>query len=401
MKLWLLTLMMWAGALCAWAQEVPDSAVVDSAQLKDPIYISLLTCSPGTEPYTLFGHTAIHMRNAKLKRFDFVFNYGLFDYSAKNFVWRFVKGETDYELGAEPTDFFMSRYVDEGHTVWEQELNLTPEEKEMLFGLIVWNSRPENKFYRYNFLYDNCTTRARDAFQRAMGEVRVAYPPNTDQLTFRDIIHRYTAPSPWVELGIDLVLGCEVDRPLDYRNKMFVPSRYHNLVKDATLEYPDGTVKPFVREEKIWEPTCELKETPGFPLSPVLTMWLVFALTVVVSFIDWNCRKVSLWLDVLLLTAQGVAGLLVAFLFFFSEHPAVGTNWLIVMFNPLVFILIPLIFKRRSKIYKVAEYVNMAGLVFGLLLFVLPLQQVPMALLPVVLSLLLRGSIRMKLKVKN
>lgn len=401
MKLWLLTLMMWAGALCAWAQEVLDSAAVDSAQQKDPIYISLLTCSPGTEPYTLFGHTAIHMRNAKLKRFDFVFNYGLFDYSAKNFVWRFVKGETDYELGAEPTDFFMSRYVDEGHTVWEQELNLTPEEKEMLFGLIVWNSRPENKFYRYNFLYDNCTTRARDAFQRAMGEVRVAYPPNTDQLTFRDIIHRYTASSPWVELGIDLVLGCEVDRPLDYRNKMFVPSRYHNLVKDATLEYPDGTIKPFVREEKIWEPTCELKDTPGFPLSPVLTMWLVFALTVVVSFIDWNRRKVSLWLDVLLLTAQGVAGLLVAFLFFFSEHPAVGTNWLIVIFNPLVFVLIPLIFKRRSRIYKVAEYVNMAGLVFGLLLFVLPLQQVPLALLPVVLSLLLRGNIRMKLKVNN
>ena len=373
---------------------VPDSVAMDSSD----IYISLLTCSPGTEPYTLFGHTAIHVRNKKLKGFDFVFNYGLFDYSAKNFVWRFVKGETDYELGAEPTDFFMSRYVDEGHTVWEQELNLTAEEKRLLFGLIVRNAQPENKMYRYNFLYDNCTTRARDAFQRAMGEVRVAYPPNTDPLTFRDIIHRYTAVSPWVELGIDLVLGCEVDRPLGYRDRMFVPSRYHNLVKDATLEYPDGTAKPFVREEKIWEPTCELKDAPGFPLSPVLTMWLVFALTLVVSVIDWSRRRVSLWLDVLLVTAQGAAGLLVAFLFFLSEHPAVGTNWLIVMLNPLVFVLLALMFHRKSRAYRVAEYVNMAGLVFTLLLFILPLQQIPSALLPMVLSLLMRGFIRLKIR---
>ncbi|MDO4995442.1 MAG: DUF4105 domain-containing protein [Bacteroidales bacterium] len=401
MKVWLLTLMMWAGALCAWAQEVPDTTAVDSTEQKDQIFISLLTCSPGTEPYTLFGHTAIHMRNEGLKGFDYVFNYGLFDYSAKNFVWRFVKGETDYELGAEPTDFFMSRYVDEGHTVWEQELNLTTEEKKQLFALIVWNALPANKMYRYNFLYDNCTTRARDAFQRAMGEVRVAYPPNTDVLTFRDIIHGYTSVSPWVELGIDMVLGQEVDRPLDYRNRMFVPSRYHNLVKEAALEYPDGTVKPFVRKEKIWEPTQELKQTPGFPLSPVLTMWLVFALTVAVSAIDGYRRRVSLWLDVLLLGVQGVSGLLVAFLFFFSEHPAVGTNWLIVVLNPLVFALMLLMFKRRSRAYQVAEYVNLAGLVFGLLLFVLPLQQVPPALLPVVLSLLLRGSIRRKLSMNN
>ena len=400
MKLWLLTLIMWAGVLCVASPQPPpiegepDSVAMDSSD----IYISLLTCSPGREPYTLFGHTAIHMRNKKLKGFDFVFNYGLFDYSAKNFVYRFVKGETDYELGAEPTDFFMSRYVDEGHTVWEQELNLTPKEKEQLFGLIVWNSRPENKMYRYNFLYDNCTTRARDAFQRAMGEVRVAYPPNDDQLTFREIIHHYTSVSPWVELGIDMVLGSEVDRPLDYKDKMFVPSRYHNLVKDATIEYPDATAKPFVLKEMVYDPTCELKDTPGFPLSPMLTMWIVFALTLVISLIDMRQRKVSLWLDVLLVTVQGIAGLLVAFLFFLSEHPAVGTNWLIVLFNPLVFVLLALMFRRKSRVYSVLEYVNLAGLVFTLLLFVLPLQQIPLALLPVVLSLLLRGFVRLKIR---
>lgn len=405
MKYWLLTLMMWAGSLCAWSQGEPADSVVSDSTAKDGggdgsgIYISMLTCSPGTEPYTLFGHTAIHMRNKQLKGFDFVFNYGLFDYNSKNFVYRFVKGETDYELGAEPTDFFMSRYVDEGHTVWEQELNLTAEEKQMLFALIVWNSQPENKMYRYNFLYDNCTTRARDALQRAMQEgVRVAYPQNNEQVTQRDIIHRYTAQSPWVELGIDLVLGCEVDRPLSQRDKMFVPERFHNLVKDATIEYPDGEVKPLVKKETVYDPTVPLPQTSGLPATPMQVMWSVLALSAVLSIVDWRRKTVSLWWDVLLVGTQGVAGLLVAFLFFGSEHPAVGTNWLIVLLNPLVFVLIVSWFMKRKRLMKWLEYVNLAGIVFTLLLFVLPLQQLPLALLPVVLSLLVRSVVRLTRK---
>ena len=335
------------------------------------------------------------MRNKQLKGFDFVFNYGLFDYSSKNFVYRFVKGETDYELGAEPTDFFMSRYVDEGHTVWEQELNLTPEEKLQLFSLIVWNSRPENKMYRYNFLYDNCTTRARDALQRAMQQVKVVYPRNFDPVTQRDIIHEFTSVSPWVEFGIDLVLGCEVDRPLDERNKMFVPSRWHELVKGGVLEYPDGQEKPLVKEETIFPPKGELKQTKGLPVSPMHVMLAVMLLTVVITLIDVRRKKVSRWFDVLLVGAQGVAGLLVAFLFFFSEHPAVGTNWLIVLLNPLVFVLIASWFMKRKRLAKWLESVNLAGIAFTLLLFVLPLQQLPLALLPMVLSLLARCLVRL------
>ena len=398
-RFWLLTLVLWAGSLCAWSQGEPaDSVMADSAKVtdEDPIFISLITCSPGTEPYTLFGHTAIHMRNSQLKGFDFVFNYGLFDYQSKNFVYRFVKGETDYELGAEPTDFFMSRYVDEGHTVWEQELNLTPEEKRQLFTLVVWNSRPENKMYRYNFLYDNCTTRARDIVQRAMQEVRVAYPPNFEELTQRDIIHHYTAQSPWVGFGIDLVLGCEVDRPASQRDKMFVPSRYHLLVKQATIEYPNGLVKPLVKEETIHEAKGELKQSKGLPITPMQLMCGVLVLTFLVTYFDWRRHRLSWWLDVVLVGAQGVAGLLVAFLFFLSEHPAVGTNWLIVLLNPLAFVLIGSWLFSRKRLTKWLEYVNLAGILFTLLLFVLPLQHLPLALLPLVLSLLVRCIVRLK-----
>lgn len=399
MKLLLLTLMLWVGTSHVEAKEKTDGdAPTDSVTTAaSPVYISLLTCSPGTEPYTLFGHTAIHIRCDTLRGFDYVFNYGLFNYSSDNFILRFVKGETDYELGAEPTDFFMSRYVDEGHTVWEQELNLTADEKERLFGLIMWNARPENKTYRYNFLYDNCTTRAREALKRALDEVRVAYPRNEERLTFRDIIHQYTARSPWVEFGIDLVLGCEIDGVLSERDKMFVPLRYHDLVAGARLEQEDGESKPLMKEETVYEPVVPLVDAPAWPFTPMQVMSLLLLLTVVVTFVDWRRKKVSWWLDIALVGVQGVAGLLVAFLFFLSEHPAVGTNWLIVLVNPLAFVLMVSWMKLpcfRSGLRRSFEYVNLAAITFTLLLFVLPLQQLPWALLPLVLSLLLRGIVR-------
>ena len=142
----------------------------------DAIRLSLLTCAPGDEIYSYFGHTAIRYEEPS-KGIDWVFNYGIFNFGAPNFIFRFALGQTDYILGGMSYDRFAAEYILDGRSVWQQTLNLTPEEKQKLLTLLIENSRPENRIYRYNFFYDNCATRPRDKIEESIqGKVIYNYP---------------------------------------------------------------------------------------------------------------------------------------------------------------------------------------------------------------------------------
>ena len=187
----------------------------------DSVRISLLTCAPGTEIYALFGHTAIRYENPP-KGQDWVYNYGMFNFREPNFVMRFVKGETDYQLGRIPFPYFEAEYAMRGSAVYQQVLNLTNEEKVRLISLLEDNYRPVNRIYRYNYFYDNCTTRARDKIEESI-DGQVVYPDGADNVSFRHIIHEYTDGHEWSEFGIDLCLGADADKRIDVRQQMFAP----------------------------------------------------------------------------------------------------------------------------------------------------------------------------------
>ena len=145
----------------------------------DSIRLSLLTCAPGEEIYSYFGHTAIRYEEPS-KGIDWVFNYGIFNFGAPNFIFRFALGQTDYILGGMNYDRFAAEYIFDERSVWQQTLNLTPEEKQKLLALLIENSRPENRVYRYNFFYDNCATRPRDKIEESIqGKVIYNYPEKT------------------------------------------------------------------------------------------------------------------------------------------------------------------------------------------------------------------------------
>ncbi|KAA4675088.1 DUF4105 domain-containing protein, partial [Bacteroides ovatus] len=167
-----------------------------SANNNDSIRLSLLTCAPGEEIYSLFGHTAIRYENPS-QGIDVVFNYGLFSFNTPNFIFRFSLGETDYQLGATDYERFAAEYAFFGRSVWQQTLNLTDEEKTELIRLLQENYRPENRVYRYNFFYDNCATRPRDKIEESIAG-KVIYPaePQDGSLTFRDIVHQYCKGHP-------------------------------------------------------------------------------------------------------------------------------------------------------------------------------------------------------------
>ena len=279
----------------------------------DSVRVSLLTCAPGSEIYALFGHSAIRYENPA-KQQDWVFNYGMFSFKDPNFVMRFVKGETDYQLGVIPFHYFESEYAMRGSSVYQQELNLTDVEKIKLIQLLEDNYRPVNRIYRYNYFYDNCTTRARDKIEESI-QGTVVYPENEKVLSYRDILHEFTAGSKWSEFGIDLCLGSEADEPIDERKQMFAPFYMLAAARGAVIHRAD-TVVPFVREESTIVDAV-LEDKAAFPLSPKACAILLLLVTCGITI--WGMLKGNvMWIwGVFLFALQGIGGCIIAFLFFF------------------------------------------------------------------------------------
>ena len=235
------------------------------AQQRDSIRFSLLTCAPGPVVYELFGHTAIRYQNFT-RSTDIVFNYGMFDFDTPNFSYRFAKGQADYQLGINSIDGFRRSYARRSSSVYEQELNLTANEKLRLQQALFVNYQPENRVYRYNYFYNNCTTCARDQIEKCING-KVIYPEGQTGKSFRSVIHEYTVRSPWDELGIDLLLGAEADEEIGVREQMFAPFYLRDFFAEAVVVTPGGEKRPLVvRETKIVDVHPQPLE-PGFFMS--------------------------------------------------------------------------------------------------------------------------------------
>ena len=311
----------------------------------DSIRVTLLTCSPGQEVYELYGHTAIR---CQAPTFDAVFNYGVFDMSTPHFAWRFVLGQTDYMVQPIPWTIFIREYEERGSSVVEQELNLTGAEARRLTIRLLENSEPENCQYRYSFLYKNCTTMVRDMVEDAIIG-RVQYPDTLPHLTARQILHRYTAEHPWAQEGNDLLLGTEVDTIMSERAAMFIPENMMQAFDGAFICTPRGDMRPLVRNSNVILEAKPQVAEPEFPLLPWQAMLAFGGLCLLIMLLEaWTKHLFWLW-DVLILLFQGIAGLLLAFMFLFSEHPAVDSNWQVWVLNPIALIGIPLVIKAAIK----------------------------------------------------
>ena len=350
----------------------------------DGIRISLLTCAPGSEIYALFGHTAIRYENPALGQ-DWVFNYGMFSFSEPNFVYRFVKGETDYQLGVVPFKYFEAEYAMRGSSVYQQVLNLTDAEKVKLIRLLEENYLPANRVYRYNYFYDNCTTRARDKIEESI-DGKVVYPREKKPVTYRDIIHEYTEGSEWSEFGIDLCLGADADNRADVRGQMFAPFYMKAFASGAMIHRAD-TVVPFIKEEfKVVDAARE--EEGGFPLSPMACAIALLLVTCLVVYGGVRRGRIAWVWDAFLFGLQGIGGVIVAFLFFFSIHPTVGSNWLVVMFNPIPLFYLPVMIYKGIKGQKdLYHWLNAACLTSFMILMPLIGQKFNPTVLPLALSL--------------
>lgn len=378
---------------------------VQKENTPDSIRISLLTCAPGGEIYSLFGHTGIRYKNLT-RGIDVVFNYGMFDFNAPYFSLRFALGKTDYLLGASDCNSFADEYNRLGRDVWQQDLNLSRTEKERLVGLLEENYRPENRTYRYNIFYDNCATRPRNQIERAIdGTLQYAYNMTGENtgITLRDLLHKYSKGHLWSRFGMDLCMGSKADKPVSRRQMMFIPFYVRDFFSTARILDKKGQARPLVSsEEKIvvtGKTAADFQSGGITPMQSALVLFIIVTITTI-----YGIRKgKTLWgIDLILFFAAGITGSVLAFLALFSQHPAVSPNYLLFVFHPFHLLCLPcMLNKVRKKKRSWYMWGNFVLLILFIVLWGLIPQRIDFAILPLVLCLLIRSASNLILTYKQ
>ena len=362
------------------------NATVGAQSMTNPdrIQISLLTCSPGKEVWAQYGHTAIRYYDKESGE-DLAINYGIFSLDQTYFIPRFVLGMTDYRMGVQPMDMFLAQYSYEGRGVVEQVLNLSAEDKGVIYKALQENMKPENVVYRYNYFFDNCTTRARDMLVNHL-HGKVVYPPAEEDATFRSMIHKWNNKYEWSQFGEDLLLGVNADRKTTKSEQQFLPE---NLRSDFDKARYNG--KPLVKETNVLlDAETEVAE-PAFPLSP-LSVALIFAVISLVMMLFSYRRQQVYWAwDLALMLTSGLMGI-IFFVMIFSQHPCVSLNFILLFFNPLpLFFLYSTIKKKKVIWWKIWGVLIILGL-FGSLF-----QEIPLPILIVASFLLLHCVVHLRI----
>ncbi|MBP3467488.1 MAG: DUF4105 domain-containing protein [Paludibacteraceae bacterium] len=320
------------------------------SEREDDIYsnleISLLTCSPGDELYSAFGHTAIRVN-------DMVFNYGMFNFNTEGFYIKFVSGQTDYELGVEMMDGFERQYERRNRSVIEQKLNLTNEEKAALFNALIENTRPENKTYRYNFVFDNCATRPRVKIEECL-KGAIKYDVKEENESYRKLIEKYVGEDSWIKFGIDILIGAEADKTASFFDRLFLPDELMNAFATARRDNGERLVtetKEIVSQDKDEDDDEDNGVTP--------LAVAVIAMTIISIASLLFPRKLKA-LDFILFLATGLLGVVITFLCFFSLHPLVGENYNLLWLNPIHLIIPLTIFIKKARKILMGTYILIA-----------------------------------------
>jgi hypothetical protein len=346
--------------------------------------VYLMTMGPGKHVWERFGHNAIWIHDP-VRGTDQAYNYGLFDFRQQNFLLRFVQGRMWYWMQGFPAQSYVESYRRANRSVWIQELEIAPGSRRELQQFLEWNERPENRFYHYDYYRDNCSTRVRDALDRAVGG-RIRQGTNTlpTGKTYRFHTLRLTTNDPPIYTGLLLALGHPVDRPITAWEEMFLPLAMREHLRKLTVIRPDGAEVPLVRSERTLFESTEPAPPPEPP--SWLPIYLLLGLAVGGSAFGLGLLApnrpaarvgflVVSWSWTLLV---GLGGVVVAGLWAFTDHAAAYDNENVLQLDllvlPLLWLLPRVVFGARSA---VRPALILAGVVAGLSLAGLILKVLP------------------------
>ncbi len=358
--------------------------------LTDDAEIALITMSPGqSELYTAFGHSAIRVVDSTL-RINAVFNYGIFSFNQPNFYLNFTKGKLYYELGVRSYRRTLNWYIGDNRTITEQYLDLSLEDKQNLFNLLMINSEPENKNYYYNYCYDNCATRIRDVLNDVLGDrVQYDFSYADDSLSYRGLMDQYLGQQPWGDLGIDFCLGSEIDRVADGPAYTYMPEYLLESFATAVVNENDSS-RSLIKETRIVNTAAPMPNAASF-IQPIHVFVLVFFIVGILIHRGLKYGVSYRWIDIILFGSTGLLSFFLLFLWFGTDHLS-QYNYNMIWCSPLSLIaLILLLTKRYLKHLVYFFYAFGAVLIFQILFREMMTQVLHFAFIPLVLAMALRS----------
>ncbi len=377
----------------AAAQEIRTDGEPEGRLLSDSARVSLVTILPGDKVYSLFGHNALRVFDPE-RGIDIAYNYGTFDFgNPLTFSAKFLYGDLNYRLMRQSYERMVAFYpTEEGRPVIEQSLALDAGQREEVFRFLEWNAQPENAYYRYDFYYDNCATRIRDVLEDILGPDLVTNVTDPG-VTMRQLLDPYLVERAWLHFGMDVGQGQPADASATSRSELFLPDRLAEWAAGARLLGTDGARPLVARTDTIgWAP----ERATLSPASdwPALTMALLLILVAGTTVLDFRTRRSGrLWLDVPLFALLGVAGMIIAFLWFVAIHSVTKSNVNLLWALPTNLAVAWVCFRSSNERW-------LGGLLWGTAaaaaIFVLgwPLwaQEVPLATLPLSLAVAVRAA---------
>ena len=329
----------------------------------------LVTYGPGEIYWQRFGHNAIWIRDADLG-LDHVFNFGFFDFNQENFFLRFLQGRLLYFSAAQPAQREFSSYIDENRSIRAQRLKLPQEQSLRLVEYLVDEVQPENRDYLYDYYTNNCSSRVRDALDLALGgALASSTKPVKGEQSWRDHTRRLTVGNFWIYLGLEIALGAKIDQPISRWDEFFIPSELAASL--AAVEQPGaGSLQSLVVEDVMLYQSS-LKPPPLVPgnwwpryllmgMGLLAVAWLACSLLRVLN----PLLLVQGWL-----LLSGLAGVIMLFFWFFTDHAAAGQNLNMLVFNPLWWLVL------YWKQHKAAGPVLLLASVLAWLMALLPPHQ--------------------------
>lgn len=380
MKVWLFCLLFSGSAWLSFGQ----------LQLSPAAKISVITCGPDhRELYAAFGHSAIRVYDPA-HGLDEAFNFGVFNFNQPNFYLNFAKGFLYYKLGVYSYPDFEAYYLANDRYVHEQVLNLSADQKERVFQFLIWNARPENQNYRYQYYQNNCASKIRDVLQSQLaGFIRWDSSFLKAGHSFRQKTDEYLAQLPWGDLGIDICLGLPIDRPMTAWEYMFLPDYIEQFVDHAVIK-TDAAWVPLVAEKRL------LSRPPIQPAVQVIHPWAaaggILLAAILLTVWDWKRKKLSKWFDVMVFGSAGLIGWVLFALWMFTDHTDAAKNFNLLWAFPFHAVAVWGLLRSERSLRTRRYFLITAGGLFMLLIFwwAVP-QALNVFLLPVVAAMAVRA----------
>lgn len=367
-----------------------SNITVNSQSLSKNAELSLITCSPGSELYSIFGHSAIRVYDSTTNT-DLIFNYGVFDFSTSNFYWKFIRGKLRYQLAIQDMERFLQEYRREGRSVKEEEFLLTQTEKSQMISFLRRNYLPENRYYLYDFFYNNCSTKIWDVLKSQVdGKLEFdtsIYSPRS----FRDLMYPYLETVPWARLGIDILLGVPADKISSFPQQMYLPDYLSRNMSHTLRSNAVGSQRKVLGPEHvIIERNPERSNFNTHAVGPVFAGWLLFfAVLALTVFAGAKGRK---WFDGVFITILGLLGVVLIFMWTATNHQQMDWNLNILWANPIGLVFTWFLLKNKLRSASWIYGILMVISFFTLLFWQLIPQDFNQALIPVVLTIALRGA---------